>query len=76
MKYVVNAEFWLYNQLDSFAQNKEGREKVIKAYRYIVLKLIEHYGIPDLKRGEKMLHIKIIYCLITLTKFSLPRELL
>lgn len=53
MKYVVNAEFWLYNQLDSFAQNKEGREKVIKAYRYIVLKLIEHYGIPDLKRGEK-----------------------
>ena len=53
MKYVVNAEFWLYNQLDSLAQNKEGREKVIEAYRYIVLKLIEHYGRPDLKRGEK-----------------------
>lgn len=53
MKYVVNAEFWLYNQLNSLAKSKDGREKVIEAYRYIVLKLIEHYGRPDLKRGEK-----------------------
>lgn len=52
MKYVVNAEFWLYDQLDSFAKRRDGREKVIKAYRYIVLKLIEHYGRPDLKHGE------------------------
>lgn len=53
MKYVVNAEFWLCNQLDSLAKSVDGREKVLGAYRYIILKQIEHYGRPDLKRGEK-----------------------
>lgn len=53
MKYVVNAKFWLYNQLDSLARTNSGREKIIEAYRYIVQKIIEHYGKPDLKRGER-----------------------
>ena len=53
MKYVVNAEYWLYNQLDMVAKTKQGRKRVVDAYRYIVLKLIEHYGKPDLKRGNK-----------------------
>lgn len=53
MKYVVNAQFWLFNQLDSFAKINSGREKVIKAYRYIIQKIIEHYGKPDLKFGER-----------------------
>ncbi|MFR8712511.1 MAG: hypothetical protein ACLVEN_09840 [Anaerotignum lactatifermentans] len=53
MKYVVNAEFWLYNQLDGLARTKLGRERIIDAYRYIVQKIIEHYGKPDLKRGER-----------------------
>lgn len=53
MKYVVNAKFWLYNQLDSLARTNSGREKIIKAYRYIVQKNIEHYGKPDLKCGER-----------------------
>lgn len=53
MKYVVNAEFWLYHQLDEIAKGKEGRKKVIDAYKYIVSKLIEHYGKPDIQHGEK-----------------------
>ena len=53
MKYVVNAEFWLFNQLDSFAKTNSGREKVIEAYRYIIQKIIEHYGKPNLKFGER-----------------------
>ena len=53
MKYVVNAEYWLFNQLDSLAKTSSGQEKIIGAYRYIVQKIIEHYGKPDLKRGER-----------------------
>lgn len=53
MKYVANAEYWLFNQLDSLAKTNSGQEKIIKAYRYIVQKIIEHYGKPDLKRGER-----------------------
>lgn len=53
MKYVVNAEYWLYNQLDAIAKNDDGREKIIESYRYIVSKLIDHYGIPDIKQGDK-----------------------
>ena len=53
MKYVVNAEFWLYNQLDGLARTSAGRKMIIDAYRYIVQKIIEHYGKPDLKRGER-----------------------
>ena len=53
MKYVVNAQFWLFNQLDNFAKENSGREKVIRAYQYIIQKIIEHYGKPDLKFGER-----------------------
>ena len=53
MKYVVNAEYWLFNQLDSLAKTNSGQKKIIEAYRYIVQKIIEHYGKPDLKRGER-----------------------
>lgn len=53
MKYVVNAEYWLFNQLDSLAKASSGQKMIIGAYRYIVQKIIEHYGKPDLKRGER-----------------------
>ena len=53
MKYVVNAEYWLFNQLDNLAKMSLGQEKIIKAYQYIVQKIIEHYGKPDLKYGKK-----------------------
>lgn len=58
MKYVVNAEYWLYAQLDNVAKNKEGRKKVIEAYYYIVSKLIEHYGRPDLNSVMKYVPYK------------------
>lgn len=53
-KYVVNAKFWLYNQLDKLAITKSGREKIIEAYRYIIQKIIEHYGKPDLRRKKSI----------------------
>lgn len=53
MKYVVNAEYWLYHQLDGLVKEQGGRKKVIDAYHYIVSRLIEHYGKPDLNSGLK-----------------------
>lgn len=48
LKYVVNAEYWLFNQLDILAKSRKGREKIIEAYRYIIGKLIEINGIGNL----------------------------
>ena len=53
LKYVVNAEYWVFNQLDILAKSRKGREKIIEAYRYIIGKLIEINGKPDLMKGEK-----------------------
>lgn len=53
LKYVVNAEYRLFNQLDILAKSRKGREKIIEAYRYIIGKLIEINGKPDLMKGEK-----------------------
>lgn len=53
LKYVVNTEYWLFNQLDILAKSRKGREKIIEAYRYIIGKLIEINGKPDLMKGEK-----------------------
>lgn len=53
LKYVVNAEYWLFNQLDILAKSRKGREKIIEAYRYIIGKLIDINGKPDLMKGEK-----------------------
>lgn len=53
IKYVVHAEYWLFNQLDILAKGKKGRATIIEAYRYIIGKLIEINGRPDLMRGEK-----------------------
>lgn len=53
LKYVVNAEYWLFNQLDILAKSRKGRDKIIEAYRYIIGKLIEINGKPDLMKGEK-----------------------
>lgn len=44
---------WLFNQLDILAKSRKGREKIIEAYRYIIGKLIEINGKPDLMKGEK-----------------------
>lgn len=53
LKYVVNAEYWLFNQLDLIAKKTSGRETIVKAYQYIIGKLIEINGKPDLMHGDK-----------------------
>ena len=48
VKYVVNAEYWLNNQLSVLSRNQQGRKNIIDAYKYIVSRYIQIYGKPDL----------------------------
>ncbi len=53
IKYVVNAEFWLCYQLGQFACREKNYETIIKAYQYIIAKIISQEGAPDFLRGDK-----------------------
>ena len=53
IKYVVNAEYWLYNVLFDFSIIEKNRALIADAYEYIIKKIIEQYGVPDLLSGNK-----------------------
>lgn len=53
VKYVLNAEYWLCGQLESFARNEENHSRIVDAYKYIISQLIAHEGKPDLLYGNK-----------------------
>lgn len=53
LKYVVNAEYWLIDQLTQFSKCKANQNKIVEAYVYIVSKLIDCYGKPNLDFGDK-----------------------
>ena len=48
IKYVLNAEFWVCNELEKFAAIPKNYKKITDAYYYIVSKLIEVEGAPSL----------------------------
>ena len=58
IKYVVNAKYWLNNQLSTFAKAKKNHALIITAYRQIISKLIEIYGKPSLMYGDKYAQYK------------------
>lgn len=58
IKYVVSAEYWLYDQLCKFSKAKVSQDLIIKAYRHIILRLVEIYGKPNLKYGDKYAQYK------------------
>ncbi len=53
LKYVVNAKYWLNNQLSILAKTKSGRQLVVKAFNYIITMLIEQYGKPNFEFSDK-----------------------
>lgn len=53
IKYVVNAEYWLIDQLLDFSKIKANQEKIIAAYNLLISRIIEYYGKPDLNFGDK-----------------------
>ena len=51
-KYVINAEYWLYSVLSDFSINEINKALIADAYEYIVKKIIELYGAPNLLYGN------------------------
>lgn len=48
IKFVINAEYWLNNQLFNLSNSMQGRRRIIDAYKYIVTRYIQVYEKPDL----------------------------
>lgn len=53
IKYVINAEYWLYRQLEIFAKKERNRACITDAYRHIVSRIIQHEGSPSLLYNNK-----------------------
>lgn len=53
IKYVVNAEYWLYRQLESFAKRDKNHTYITDAYRHIISRIIQHEGQPSLLYNNK-----------------------
>ena len=51
LKYVINAEYWLNYQLDSFANNQKNLSVIVSAFRYIISQIILAHGKPDIING-------------------------
>jgi hypothetical protein len=47
-KWVLNADYWLFNQLGEYSNSISNRRNIIEAYKYIVSKTIEIEGKLDL----------------------------
>ena len=52
VKYVINAEFWLCNQLAKYARTEKNQKMIVDAYKYIIAKIIELEGSPNLLYGD------------------------
>lgn len=61
-KYVLNAEYWLYDQLQQYAQNRDNYPKIANAYYYIILKIIAHAEYTgQLNKGKNTAYKKYIF---------------
>lgn len=52
-KYVINAKYWLNEQLNIIATSHHGIERIVEAYYYIVCKLVENSKSLLLPTGKK-----------------------
>ena len=58
VKYVLNAEYWLCGQLESFARTEENYVRIVDAYKYIISQIIAHEGRPELLYGNRVTSYK------------------
>ena len=58
VKYVLNAEYWLCGQLESFARTEENYVRIVDAYKYIISQIISHEGRPELLYGNRVTSYK------------------
>lgn len=57
-KYVVNAEYWLYNELGAYAKNNHS--KIVNAFKYIISKILKDEGQPDILKYSNSSYKKYI----------------
>ena len=53
IKYVTNAEYWLYRHLEAFAKRDRNHTHITEAYRHIISRIIQHEGQPSLLYNNK-----------------------
>lgn len=58
VKYVLNAEYWLCGQLETFARDEGAYGQIVNAYKYIISQIIAHEGKPDLLYGNRLTSYK------------------
>ena len=55
IKYVINAEYWLCFQLETFSKSEDAAHKIVEAYKYLVSRIIAYEGAPKLlSRGKNI----------------------
>lgn len=52
-KYVVNAEYWLFKQLKSFASIEKHYDMIVEAFQYIISRIVTFEGMPNLLSGSR-----------------------
>ena len=57
-KYVVNAEYWLYNELGTYAKNNH--DKIVNAFKHIISKILSDEGQPDILKYSNSSYKKYI----------------
>ena len=53
LKYVINADNWLYHKLDKYARDPKNHKSIVDAYFYLVYKILETYGKPDINKNNR-----------------------
>lgn len=47
-KYIINAEYWLYKQLEKYAAVERHQAVIVNAFKYIISKIVELEGKPEI----------------------------
>lgn len=47
-KYIINAEYWLNKQLGNYASRDKNQSTIVKAFKYIISKIVELEGKPEI----------------------------
>lgn len=48
LKYVINAEYWLYTYLGDYANSEKNQEIIVNAFKYIIEKIVRVSGNPTI----------------------------
>lgn len=52
---MINAEYWLCFQLETFSKSEDAAHKIVEAYKYLVSRIIAYEGAPKLlSRGKNI----------------------